>query len=248
MVNYSTSHRWEYVIKSNWKWLVWFILLNLYLDDTILGEISNQFRHLSRRFERLQVSDTWNNVHIRIWTTKIECFKAARVGSIVLVSLVVGETFQCLFYSCTLGVRDRSQLVWIAGCSKLRQNIMATSQLRVCVTCCVTVMVIYYTWTDNHNSSIFIRPTMSSDITIVSHLLTDTRHLLGLWLHRTNQDDSSGLPQMPLQLNEGSSTQISTLPCPPVVAGGRQGLMHSHSHPMTTSPWSHSGHAFSRAA
>jgi len=36
-------------------------------------------------------------------------------GSIVLVSLVLGETLQCLFHSCTLGVRDYSRLVWITA-------------------------------------------------------------------------------------------------------------------------------------
>ena len=69
-----------------------------------------------------QVSDIWNNVHIRIWTSS---FKAARVGSIVLVSLVFSKTFQHLCYFHTFGVRDHLWFVWIAGCgkSKLRQNI-----------------------------------------------------------------------------------------------------------------------------
>ena len=152
---------------------------DLYLDDTSLGEMSSQFSHLDPQFKGLQ---EWNSVHNRIWTTKIECFKAARVGSIVLVSLALSETFQCLFHSCTLGVRDCSRLVWIAGCSRLRQSIMAT---RIeCETSRVTVMVMYYTWTrikyyDNHNSSIFICLTMSSDITIVNHL--NDQHKTLIW-------------------------------------------------------------------
>ena len=70
---------------------------------------------------------------------------------------------------------------------------------------------------------------MSSDITIVSDM--NDWHLLGHWLHCANQDDPSGLVQMlRRQLNKNLSTRISTLPCPPVVVGGRQGPMHSHSH------------------
>ena len=64
--------------------------------------------------------------------------------------------------------------------------------------------------------------------------MTDTRHLLWLWLHHTNHH--SGLPQMlHQQLNESPSTRISSLPYLPVVVGGQQGSMHSHSHQITTS-------------
>ena len=78
--------------------------------------------------------------------------------------------------------------------------------------------------------------------------MTDTRHLLGLWLHHTNQNDSLGLPQISLQLNKGSSTWISTLSYLPVVDRGWQGLMHSHSHLMMKLRWLHPKHAFLCAA
>ena len=69
------------------------------------------------------------------------------------------------------------QRLFVAGCSKVvswSRTLMATSQLRIeCVTSCVTVMVMYYLWSTTMITtllSIFIHPTMSSDITIVSHL------------------------------------------------------------------------------
>ena len=160
--------------------------------------MSNQFRHLNHRFKRLQ---EWNSVYIRIWTTKIERFKVARVGSIVLVSLVLRETFQCLFHSCTLGVRDCLQLVWIAGCSKATRIKCVTSR----------VMVMYYTWTR-------IITLLSSSIwrclMIVSYLsdwyktltwVLTTSHKSG-WLPRTCSNALSTIVLVPLHIHSALST------------------------------------------
>jgi len=67
--------------------------------------------------------------------------------------------------------------------------------------------------------------------------MTDIRHLLQL-LYHTNEDNSTGLLQM-LHQQLYLHPYISTLLCPPVIVGGQQGPMHSHSHSMMTSPQSH---------
>ena len=43
------------------------------------------------------------------WTSRIECFKIARVQSIVLVSLVFSKIFQRHFYSYILSAEDHER-------------------------------------------------------------------------------------------------------------------------------------------
>ena len=68
--------------------------------------------------------------------------------------------------------------------------------------------------------------------------MTDTRHLLGLWLHYTNH--YSELPQiLHQQLNKSPSIHIFCLSYLPVIVGYWEGLMRSHSYQITTSRWSY---------
>ena len=117
----------------------------------------------------------------------------------------------------------------------------------------VTVIVIYYLWSTTTITTLLSSFVRQCLVILPSWVtwMTDTRYLLGLWLHLANQDDCSGLPQMlHEQLNESSSTclELSAMPRPLVVVGGRQGPMHSHSHSMTMSSWSHPGHTLSHTA
>ena len=178
----------------------------------------------------------------------------------------------CLFWIWTWVLQDSEGTVNCSCFPCLQQNISASllflhTQCRrpwaVCMNCRtrwkveqesvtsrITVMVMYYLW-----STTTITTLLSSFVRRCLVILpwwvtwiTDTRHLLGLWLHHANQDNPSGLVQMLRQQLNDPSIYISTLPCPPVAVGGRQGLMYSHSHSITTSPRSHPTHAFSRAA
>ena len=216
----------------------------------------NSWNHLNWRFTILKVLDIWNNIPIsnidlENWVLQ-ESEGAVNCSGFPFLQQSMPASLPFLHTQC------RRPWVVCMNC-RTRGKVEHHGNKPTCVTSRVTLMVMYYLW-----STTTITTLLSSFVRRCLVILpwwvtwiTDTRHLLGLWLHHANQDNPSGLVQMlRQQLNESSTTcphnptrmDISTLPCPPVVVGGRQGLMHSHSHPMmTTSPRSHPAHTFSRA-